>query len=118
MCDASHQIYKAYCMSDGGLLLCDGQMRLAVGFIFHHPRRAVGVPVRGFAPLFIFDVVVVRLGATRFDEIFRQRQVARLLGDIKQAARKESHRLVVKRGQLARDNRAAFVRQTARVAAE
>ena len=30
----------------------------------------------------------------------------------------ENHRLVVKRGQVARDNRAAFVRQTARVAAE
>ena len=40
------------------------------------------------------------------------------LADIKQAARKENHRLVVKRGQVARDNRAAFVRQTARVAAE
>ena len=32
------------------------------------------------------------------------------LGDIKRAARKENHRLVVKRGQVARDNRAAFVR--------
>ena len=40
------------------------------------------------------------------------------LGDIKRAARKENHRLVVKRGQVARDNRAAFVREPARVAAE
>ena len=41
-----------------------------------------------------------------------------VLGDIKRAARKENHRLVVKRGQVARDNRAAFVREPARVAAE
>jgi hypothetical protein len=40
------------------------------------------------------------------------------LADIKRAARKENHRLVVKRGIVARDNRAAFVRQAARVAAE
>lgn len=39
-------------------------------------------------------------------------------GRIKRAARKENHRLVVKRGQVARDNRAAFVREPARVAAE
>ena len=40
------------------------------------------------------------------------------LADIKRAARKENHRLVVKRGVVARDNRAAFERQPARVAAE
>ena len=40
------------------------------------------------------------------------------LSDIKRAARKENHRMVVKRGLVARDNRAAFVRQPARVAAE
>jgi imidazolonepropionase-like amidohydrolase len=40
------------------------------------------------------------------------------LGDIKRAARKENHRMVVKRGQVARDNRAAFAHQPARVAAE
>ena len=40
------------------------------------------------------------------------------LADIKRAARKENHRLVVKRGIVARDNRAAFVRQANRVAAE
>ena len=40
------------------------------------------------------------------------------LDDIKRAAHKENHRMVVKRGQVARDNRAAFVRQPARVAAE
>jgi len=40
------------------------------------------------------------------------------LADIKRAARKENHRMVVKRGIVARDNRAAFVRQPTRVAAE
>jgi imidazolonepropionase-like amidohydrolase len=40
------------------------------------------------------------------------------LADIKRAARKENHRLVVKRGIVAKDNRAAFVRQATRVAAE
>ena len=40
------------------------------------------------------------------------------LADIKRAARKENHRMVVKRGVAARDNRAAFVRQATRVAAE
>ena len=40
------------------------------------------------------------------------------LSDIKRAARKENHRLVVKRGQLAKDRRADFVNATQRVAAE
>ena len=40
------------------------------------------------------------------------------LADIKRAARKENHRLVVKRGLVAKDNRAQFVQQPARVAAE
>ncbi|HTG25261.1 MAG TPA: amidohydrolase family protein, partial [Reyranella sp.] len=40
------------------------------------------------------------------------------LADIKRAARKENHRLVVKRGIVAKDSRAAFVRQATRVAAE
>jgi imidazolonepropionase-like amidohydrolase len=40
------------------------------------------------------------------------------LADIKRAARKENHRMVVKRGIVAKDNRAAFVRQANRVAAE
>ena len=40
------------------------------------------------------------------------------LADIKRAARKENHRLVVKRGIVARDNRAAFSQEAARVAAE
>jgi imidazolonepropionase-like amidohydrolase len=40
------------------------------------------------------------------------------LADIKRAARKENHRMVVKRGIVAKDNRAAFVRQASRVAAE
>src|SRR5258708_24344389 len=40
------------------------------------------------------------------------------LADIKRAARKENHRLVVKRGIVARHSRAAFVRQATRVAAK
>lgn len=40
------------------------------------------------------------------------------LVDIKKAARKENHRLVVKRGQFAKDNRAAFMAPAQRVAAE
>lgn len=40
------------------------------------------------------------------------------LADIKRAARKENHRLVVKRGIVARDNRAAFAQSATRVAAE
>ena len=40
------------------------------------------------------------------------------LVDIKRAARKENHRLVVKRGIVARDNRGAFVAEAARSAAE
>ena len=40
------------------------------------------------------------------------------LADIKRAARKENHRMVVKRGIVAKDNRAAFAAQAARVAAE
>ena len=40
------------------------------------------------------------------------------LVDIKKAARKENHRMVVKRGQFAKDNRAAFVAPAQRVAAE
>ncbi len=39
-------------------------------------------------------------------------------GKIKRAARKENHRLMAKRGVVARDNRGAFVRQPTRVAAE
>jgi imidazolonepropionase-like amidohydrolase len=41
-----------------------------------------------------------------------------VLADIKRAARKENHRLVVKRGLLAKDNRAAFVQQANRAAAD
>ncbi len=41
-----------------------------------------------------------------------------VLADIKRAARKENHRLVVKRGILAKDNRAAFVQHAARAAAD
>ncbi len=41
-----------------------------------------------------------------------------VLADIKRAARKENHRLVVKRGLVAKDNRAAFVQHATRVAAE
>ena len=42
-----------------------------------------------------------------------------VLADIKRAARKENHRLVVKRGQSsARDNRADFAGAAMRVAAE
>jgi imidazolonepropionase-like amidohydrolase len=40
------------------------------------------------------------------------------LADIKRAARKENHRMVVKRGIVARDNRGAFSQEAARVAAE
>ena len=40
------------------------------------------------------------------------------LVDIKKAARKENHRMVVKRGLVARDNRAAFAASAQRVAAE
>ena len=40
------------------------------------------------------------------------------LADIKRAARKEHHRMVVKRGIVAKDNRAAFAAQATRVAAE
>ena len=40
------------------------------------------------------------------------------LADIKRAARKDNHRLVVKRGLVARDNRAAFAQEARRVAAE
>src|SRR5471032_2837727 len=40
------------------------------------------------------------------------------LVDIKKAARKENHRMVVKRGQFAKDNRADFAHQAQRVAAE
>jgi len=40
------------------------------------------------------------------------------LADIKRAARKENHRLVVKRGEVAKDRRADFVPAVQRVAAE
>src|SRR5215510_15384644 len=40
------------------------------------------------------------------------------LADIKRAARKENHRMVVKRGLAAKDDRAAFARPAQRVAAE
>ena len=40
------------------------------------------------------------------------------LADIKRAARKENHRLVVKRGHVAKDRRADFAQQPQRVAAE
>jgi len=40
------------------------------------------------------------------------------LVDIKRAARKENHRLVVKRGQVAKDRRADFASAAQRVAAE
>jgi imidazolonepropionase-like amidohydrolase len=40
------------------------------------------------------------------------------LADIKRAARKENHRLVVKHGVVARDNRQAFAVPAQRVAAE
>ena len=40
------------------------------------------------------------------------------LADIKRAARKENHRLVVKRGQVAKDRRADFAQSAQRVAAE
>ncbi len=82
---AGHQIDEAHRMTDRRGLLGQRLMRLAVGFVLHHPRRAVGVPVRGFTALFIFDVVEVRLGAALLDKIFHQRQIARLLGHIEQA---------------------------------
>ncbi len=82
---AGHQIDEAHRMTNRRGLLGQRLMRLAVGFVLHHPRRAVGVPVRGFPALFIFDVVEVRLGAALLDKIFHQRQIARLLGDIEQA---------------------------------
>ena len=40
------------------------------------------------------------------------------LTDIKRAARKENHRLVVKRGRVARDRRAEFGSAAQRIAAE
>ena len=40
------------------------------------------------------------------------------LADIKRAARKENHRLVVKRGQVAKDRRTDFANAVQRVAAE
>jgi hypothetical protein len=40
------------------------------------------------------------------------------LADIKRAARKENHRMVVKRGQVAKDARSAFAHAAQRVAAE
>jgi len=40
------------------------------------------------------------------------------LADIKRAARKENHRLVIKRGEVAKDRRADFAHQAQRVAAE
>ncbi|SUH01237.1 Uncharacterised protein [Salmonella enterica subsp. enterica] len=45
-----------------------GQMRLAVGFVFDHPRRAVGMPVRGLAAFFVLFVVEVRLGTALPDK--------------------------------------------------
>ena len=40
------------------------------------------------------------------------------LADIKRAARKENHRLVVKRGQVAKDRRADFAQMTQQGAAQ
>jgi hypothetical protein len=64
-------------------------MRLAVGFVFHHPRRAVGVPVRGFAALFIFDIVKMRLRAALLNKVVHQRHIARLLSDVVQAHQRQ-----------------------------
>ncbi|MNV05176.1 hypothetical protein D3C71_955030 [compost metagenome] len=73
---AGHQIDKAHRVADGGLLLSERLMRLAVGFIFDHPGRAVVMPVRGFAAFFIFDIVKMWLRTALFDEILHQRQIA------------------------------------------
>jgi hypothetical protein len=45
MCHACHQVDKTHRMADGRLLFRKRLMRLAVGFVFDHPRRAIGVPV-------------------------------------------------------------------------
>lgn len=76
---ASHQIDKTYRVANGRLLLRNWQMRPAVGFVFDHPRRAVGMPVRGLAAFFVLFVVEVRLDAALPDKVACQRHIARLL---------------------------------------
>ncbi len=79
MCHARHQIDETYSVADGRLLFGKRLMRLAVGFVFDHPRRTIVMPVRGFAAFFVLDIVEVRLRATFFDKIFHQVQVSRFL---------------------------------------
>ncbi|MNC12620.1 hypothetical protein D3C75_603440 [compost metagenome] len=87
--DAGHQVDEAHRVADCRRLFRQRLMRLAVGFILHHPRRAVGVPVGGLAAFFIFDIVEVRLRSALLDEVFHQRQIAGLLRDIKQAHQRQ-----------------------------
>ena len=85
MGDAGHQVDKAHRVADGDQLFGNGLVRLAVGFVFNHPRRAVGVPVGGLPAFFIFDIVKMRLRSAFLDEVIHQRQVARLLRHVVQA---------------------------------
>ena len=85
MGDAGHQVDKTHRVADGDGLLGNRLMRLAIGLIHHHPRRAVGVPPGGFAAFFVFDIVEMRLRSALLDEVVHQRQVARLLSHVIQA---------------------------------
>ncbi|SAF31412.1 Uncharacterised protein [Enterobacter ludwigii] len=79
---ARHQIDKSNRVADGGVLFGKRLMRLAIGFVLDHPRRAVRVPVRCPAPFLIFDIVEMRLRAARVDKIFHKGQVTRFLSDV------------------------------------
>ena len=85
MGNTGHQIDETDRVADGDRLFGNRLMRLAVGLIHHHPRRTVGVPVRSFAALLIFDIVKMRLRSARLNEVLHQRDIARLLSDVVQA---------------------------------
>ncbi len=81
---ARHQVDETHRMADGRLLFGKGLMRLAVGFVLDHPRRAIGIPVGRFAALLVFNVVEVRLRAAFLNEIFHHVEIALLLRDVVQ----------------------------------
>ncbi|MNI39415.1 hypothetical protein D3C73_935970 [compost metagenome] len=80
-----HQVDKAHGVTDGGLLFRYWLVRLAVRLVFHHPRRAVGVPVGGATAFFVLFIVEMRLCATLLNKIIYQRDIPWLLRDFIQS---------------------------------
>ena len=86
---AGHQVDKTHRVADGGLLLGKRLVRLAISFVFHHPGRAVGIPVGGFTALFVLIIIEMRLFTALFDKVVHQRHVTWFLSHFVQAHQRQ-----------------------------